>query len=91
MHRKGRRERFDIIYEILNILSDGRIYKTMLAHRAKLDSRTINKYVDLLQRVNMITVEEEGKEKEEGRYILKITEKGRAFLNMYEELMRLLR
>ncbi|MCS7142094.1 MAG: hypothetical protein NZ888_07945 [Candidatus Nitrosocaldus sp.] len=91
MHRKGRRERFDIIYEILKTLSDGRIYKTTLAHRAKLDSRTINKYVYLLQRVNMITVEEEGKGKEEGRYILKITEKGRAFLNMYEELMRLLR
>ncbi|MEM0029505.1 MAG: winged helix-turn-helix domain-containing protein [Candidatus Nitrosocaldus sp.] len=90
MHKKDRRERFDIIYEILTILSDGSVYKTMLAHKAKLDSRTIDKYVNLLQRVNLITVEKE-REDGGGRYILRITEKGRIFLNLYEELMNLIR
>ena len=89
MHKKDRRERFDIIYDILTILNYD-VYKTMLAHKAKLDSRTIGKYVNLLQRANLITVEDRG-DREGGRYMLKITEKGRAFLNIYEELIRLIR
>lgn len=90
MHKKGRsrREMFDIIYEILTILTDSSMHKTMLAHKTRLDSRTTNKYVNLLQRANLIAVED-GKSSE-GRYMLRITEKGREFLNMYSEITRLL-
>lgn len=90
MHRKDRRERFDIVYDILTILNNENIYKTMLAHKAKLDSRTVDRYVNLLQKTNLITVEER-RDGGGGRYMLKITEKGRAFLNIYEELIRLIR
>jgi predicted transcriptional regulator len=87
VHKKDRRERFDIIYNILTILNNENVYKTILARKAKLDSRSIDKYVNLLQRTNLITVDAS----KGGRHILKITEKGRAFLNIYEELIRLIR
>ncbi len=89
MYKKGRRrERLDIVYEILTILAENSMYKTTLAHKTRLDSRTMKKYVDLLQRTNLVAVEEN--RSDEGRYMLRLTEKGREFLNMYDELTRLL-
>lgn len=88
MRKKDKRERLDIIYEILTILVDGSVYKTMLAHKARLDSRTMDKYVSIMRRSGLIVVEE--KDGEMYRYMLSITEKGKEFLNLYRELMMIM-
>jgi len=76
-----RRERFEIIYNILLALIDGPTNKTTLAYKSRLDTRTLNRYLNHLIRIKLI-------DNEKG--IFKLTDKGREYIRLYEELKDML-
>jgi len=76
-----RRERFEIIYNILLALIDGPTNKTTLAYKSRLDTRTLNRYLDHLIRIKLIDNEKD---------IFKLTDKGREYIRLYEEFKDML-
>jgi Predicted transcriptional regulator len=76
-----RRERFEIIYNILLALIDGPTNKTTLAYKSRLDTRTLNRYLNHLIRIKLIDNEKD---------IFKLTDKGREYIRLYEELKDML-
>ena len=76
-----RRERFEIIYNILLALIDGPTNKTTLAYKSRLDTRTLNRYLNHLIRIKLIDNEKD---------IFKLTDKGREYIRLYKELKDML-
>jgi predicted transcriptional regulator len=73
-----RRAYFDIVANIIGILSEGPCKKTNLASRASLDTRAIQKYINLILKTNLASLDQ--------AKILKITSKGNEFLLEYRKL-----
>jgi len=80
----GRRGLLDIIGSILQALSDEPLKKTQLSYKANLDFRSLNKYLKLLN--NLELIQSYSKEKDDSLYFT-ITEGGRYFLKNYQVLV----
>ncbi|WP_272985623.1 winged helix-turn-helix domain-containing protein [Fervidicoccus fontis] len=66
----------EILYEIMNVISSGGdfgIKKTHLMYKTNLNSKMLQKYLDILQRNGLIIEENKGKQK-----IIKMTPKGKS-------------
>ena len=78
----GKRSSLDIFENILTSLSEGQLKKTHLTYKANLDSRLASKYVQALEKLQLVT-----KSSKDPSYYI-ITEKGRVFLEQYYELIK---
>ena len=78
----GKRSSLDIFENILTSLSEGQLKKTHLTYKANLDSRLPSKYVQTLEKLQLVT-----KSSKDPSYFI-ITEKGRDFLEQYYELIK---
>jgi predicted transcriptional regulator len=76
-----RREGFEIIYNILLALIDGPTNKTTLAYKSRLDTRTLNRYLNHLIKTKLIDNEND---------IFKLTDKGKEYIRLYKELKDML-
>ncbi len=76
-----RREGFEIIYNILLALIDGPTNKTTLAYKSRLDTRTLNRYLNHLIKTKLIDSEKD---------IFKLTDKGKEYIRLYKELKDML-
>jgi predicted transcriptional regulator len=73
----GYRSRFDIIADILHVVS-GRAKKTHIMYRANLSHRLLQKYLAEVRRSSLVSYERKGR-----CYVL--TPKGQEFLEHYRE------
>jgi predicted transcriptional regulator len=76
----GYRSRFDIISDMLNVVS-GRAKKTQIMYQANLSYRLLQKYLAEVRCSSLVTYERKGR-----CYVL--TDKGREFLQAYKEYSR---
>jgi predicted transcriptional regulator len=76
----GQRKRntLEIMESILSALKDGPDLKTNIAYKAKIDSRTIGRYLPLLLDLHMIATTPSGK--------YKLDRKGLGFMKQYSKL-----
>lgn len=79
-----RRDRHDIVAEILNHAKRGRI-KTHIMYRAKLSYSQINEYLDLLIEKGFLE-NTAIKQKKQVKIVYVTTEKGREFLDRLESI-----
>ena len=79
-----RRDKLDIIAEILTISQEGRL-KTQIMYRANLSFAQLNEYLDFLTKMELLEVETENK-----KAVYKTTEKGGRYLEKYEDISDLL-
>ena len=77
----GRRGFLEIIAEILTQLEKNPTRKTMLSYRCKLDSRALSKYLDVLEKIDIV-----GRLKQDKHYF-QITKKGKIYLKKYKALV----
>lgn len=75
-----RRAYFDIVANLLEVLSEEPCAKTKLASKANLDTRATHRYLTLLARSKLALVDE-------STNLLKITTKGKDFLDEYKRLL----
>lgn len=78
MHRRTSTE---ISGLILILLKDGAQKKSSIQKRLNVDSRTLNRYLDILAKRGLITISDKH---------IAITEKGIYFTNIYKEFIHLL-
>ena len=78
----AKRGKLDIFENILTSLSEGQLKKTHLTYKANLDSRLASKYVQILEKLQLVT-----KSIKDPSYFI-ITEKGRDFLQQYYGLIK---
>jgi len=78
----GKRSSLDIFENILTSLSEGQLKKTHLTYKANLDSRLASKYVQAIEKLQLVA-----KSSKDPSYYI-ITEKGRDFLEQYYELIK---
>lgn len=76
----GYRSRFDIIADMLNVVSD-RAKKTQIMYQANLSYRLLQKYLSEVRRSSLVLYERKGR-----CYVL--TDKGKEFLQVYKEYSR---
>lgn len=76
----GYRSRFDIIADMLNVVS-GRAKKTQIMYQANLSYRLLQKYLAEVRGSSLVMYERKGR-----CYML--TDKGRKFLQAYKEYSR---
>ena len=76
----GYRNRFDIIADMLTVVS-GRAKKTKIMYQANLSYRLLQKYLTEVRRSSLVAYERKGR-----CYVL--TDKGREYLQAYEEYSR---
>ena len=74
-----RRSRFDIIGKMLSLARNG-VAKTSLVYRANLNFNMVNRYLNLLIKEGLVSIDKSSTTK------YKITKKGIEFLNAYENL-----
>ncbi|MEM0029621.1 MAG: winged helix-turn-helix domain-containing protein [Candidatus Nitrosocaldus sp.] len=75
-----------LISDILSVLLDeGEASKITLLHRANLDSRLLNKYLNTLNDAGFIELENR-----KGKVSIRITDKGTRFLVLYKELRHMI-
>ena len=79
-----RRDKIDIIAEILNIAKDG-LLKTQIMYRANLSFAQLNEYLDFLTGINLLVLE-----KENGKKVYKTTEKGERYIQKYDGISYIL-
>ena len=79
----GRRQRLDIIYEILNASGKGCL-KTQIVYKANINSKLAKKYVDFLLESGMLELER----REDNAEVYKATGKAREFTRTYQYLMQ---
>ncbi|MFN4336425.1 MAG: winged helix-turn-helix domain-containing protein [Candidatus Nitrosocaldus sp.] len=71
-----------LISDILSvILDEGEANKITLLHRANLDSRLLNKYLNTLSDAGLIELKNK-----KGKMSIRITDKGTRFIVLYKEL-----
>jgi len=75
---QAKRAYFDIVAHMLAILSSEPHSKTKLSGKAKLDSRGLQRYLQVLIKSRLVYLEREN--------LLAITPKGKEFLQQYERL-----
>ena len=79
-----RRDKLDIIAEILDIAKDG-LLKTQIMYRANLSFAQLNDYLDFLTGMNLL-----GMEKENRKKLYRTTEKGERYLQKYDDISYIL-
>ena len=77
----GRRGFLEILAEILSQLDSGPTRKTLLSYKCKLDSRAVSKYLEIMEKIDMV-----GRSKENQNYFI-ITKKGKTYLKKYNSLV----
>ena len=75
-----RRDRLDIISEILVIAKDGRL-KTQIMYRANLSFAQLNDYLDVLTKMGLLQVQKENR-----KTTYKTTDKGYRYLEKYTDI-----
>ena len=78
-----RRSALDIIEAILRSIPEEGIRKTRLANKAMLDYKVMERYLNI--------VLEEGLAVEDGGGYIRITDRGKSFLNQYREVKKLIK
>jgi predicted transcriptional regulator len=78
-----RRAYFDIVANLLEVLSQEPCAKTKLASRANLDTRATHRYLNLIARSKLVSLDEVTN-------TLRITSKGKDFLDEYKRLLMFL-
>ena len=78
-----RRAYFDIVANLLEVLSQEPCAKTKLASRANLDTRATHRYLNLIVRSKLVSLDELTN-------TLRITAKGKDFLDEYKRLLMFL-
>jgi predicted transcriptional regulator len=78
-----RRAYFDIVANLLEVLSQEPCAKTKLASRANLDTRATHRYLNLITRSKLVSLDELTN-------TLRITAKGNDFLDEYKRLLMFL-
>jgi predicted transcriptional regulator len=73
-----KRAYFDIVASLLEALSEESSNKTNLASRANLDTRATNRYLNLILKTKLVIMD--------GDNALRITPKGKDFLEEYRKL-----
>jgi len=81
MLAERRRSRLLIIYEMLESVSKGRIPKTTIMYRARLNFSQMQQYLNLLLERGLIKEVREGE-----RTTYEITEQGKIFLDAYRTI-----
>jgi predicted transcriptional regulator len=84
MDIKDRRSKYEIIYDILSTLLESPLHKTLLIYNAKVDTRQAKRYLNYLLMLGLI-------EYVQGEKIIRITDKGRRYLQLYKEISDLLK
>ena len=79
-----RRDRLDIISEILVIAKDGRL-KTQIMYRANLSFAQLNDYLDVLTKMGLLQVQKENR-----KTTYKTTDKGYRYLEKYTAISDIL-
>ena len=79
--RYGRRGFLEIMAEILTQLEESPTRKTLLSYRCKLDSRAVTKYLEVMEKINMVE-----RSSEDQNYFV-ITKKGNLYLKKYNSLV----
>ena len=79
-----RRDRLDIIAEILTIAKDGHL-KTQIMYRANLSFAQLNEYLDFLTNMGLLQIQ---KENRKNTYFT--TEKGERYLDKYKDISNIL-
>ena len=79
----NRRDIFEIIYSILRSLSSQSLKKTHVGHKANLDTFTLNKYLEMLIKLDLIDHRPEFA-------CYSILPKGHTYLQEYEKLSTLI-
>ncbi|MEO9366046.1 winged helix-turn-helix domain-containing protein [Candidatus Nitrosocaldus cavascurensis] len=75
-----------LLNDILSVLLDeGEASKITILHKANLDSRLLNKYLNLLNDTGLIELENR-----KGKISIRITDKGTRFIVLYKELRRMI-
>ncbi len=74
----------EIFVSILNSVASGQLRKTPLTYRANLDSRLAFKYINSLIKLELVA-----RNPKDSSYYM-ITQKGRNFLNLYNELIKMI-
>ncbi|MGH9991584.1 MAG: winged helix-turn-helix domain-containing protein [Nitrososphaera sp.] len=75
-----RRAYFDIVANLLEVLSQEPCAKTKLASKANLDTRATHRYLNLILKSKLVSVDD-------GTNALRITAKGKDFLEEYKRLL----
>lgn len=75
-----RRAYFDIVANLLEVLSLEPCAKTKLASKANLDTRATHRYLNLIVRSKLVVADD-------GTNLLRITPKGKDFLDEYRRLL----
>ncbi len=79
-----KRDRFTIVADILTVLDrEGALYKTQIASKCNLDTRMLNRYINMLLDAGLITYSPNLK-------VLIITDQGRRYLMLYSKIKRML-
>lgn len=79
-----RRDRLNIIAEILSLAKDGRL-KTQIMYRANLSFAQLNEYLDFLIKTDFLNVQNESR-----KITYKTTDKGDLYLEKYKDISNLL-
>ncbi|MBI2564970.1 hypothetical protein HYV79_03190 [Candidatus Woesearchaeota archaeon] len=84
MPASGRRNKLEIIYDILKAMHDkgGRIKPTHLLYKSNLSHQRMKEYVDELKIKGLIAEEQQSEEK----YLYALTTQGYDFLSNYQKL-----
>ena len=80
----NRRDTFEIVFSILRSLSSQSLKKTHIGHKANLDTFTLNKYLDMLIKLELIDHSPEFA-------CYSILPKGHIYLQEYEKLSTLIK
>ena len=80
--RYARRGFLEILAEILTQLQKNPTRKTLLSYRCKLDSRAVSKYLQVMEKIDMV-----GRSQENKNYFV-ITKKGNLYLKKYNSLVK---
>jgi len=75
-----RRAYFDIVANLLEVLSQEPCAKTKLASKANLDTRATHRYLSLIQKSKLVSIDDNSN-------TLRITPKGKDFLDEYKRLL----
>jgi predicted transcriptional regulator len=73
-----KRAYFDIVANLLDVLSEEPCTKTKLASKANLDTRATHRYLDLISKTKLVAIDSSN--------AIRITSKGKDFLDEYRKL-----
>jgi predicted transcriptional regulator len=79
-----RRDKIDIIAEILTIAQDG-LLKTQIMYRANLSFAQLNEYLDFLTKIELLEIAKENR-----KTMYKTTNKGELYLKKYDDISGIL-